>query len=186
MRNQGCILSQGLQANNRILKVKRNSLSYAIKQYKIQHSTSGTTGKNTHLMAPNHALIQLGYIYHWVHGLLYDFCMWWAWLLSPGTSSSSPGWSRKQTNNFPTAYPFASRAHVCLSAKDGSGEVRTHTTYTYCSMYSISPYNFPQIVTCVEANPPRAFLCLLSQCTSLLTALSLMAKSGLETWARRT
>lgn len=62
MRNQGCILSQGLQANDCILKVKRKSLSYAVKQYKIRHSKSGMTGKNTHLMALTYALIQLGYM----------------------------------------------------------------------------------------------------------------------------
>lgn len=43
------------------------------------------------------------------------------------------------------------------------------------------PHDFPQLVTCVEANPPKAFLCPLSQCTSLLTEASLNAKSGLET-----
>jgi len=42
-------------------------------------------------------------------------------------------------------------------------------------------HDFPRLVTCVEANPPKAFLCPLSQRTSLLTEASLGAKSGLET-----
>lgn len=49
---------------------------------------------------------------------------------------------------------------------------------------TVSPsfsHDFPQLVTCVEANPPKAFLCLLSQCTSLFTEASLSAKSGVET-----
>lgn len=63
--------------------------------------------------------------------------------------------------------------YACLQRMD----LERHAHETWLSIL----HGFPHLVTCVEANPPKAFLCPLSQCTSLLTEASLSDKSGLET-----
>lgn len=60
LRNQRCILSEGLQANNCVLKVERESLCCGAMQYKIQHTRSGTAGRTTLLVVLIHTLTQAG------------------------------------------------------------------------------------------------------------------------------
>lgn len=58
LRNQGCILSEGLQADNRVLERESESLCCGAMQGKTQHTSSGTAGRNTVLMALIHTLTQ--------------------------------------------------------------------------------------------------------------------------------
>lgn len=58
LRNQGCILSQGLQADDRVLEGETESLCCGAMQDKTQHSSSGTAERATVLMALIHTLTQ--------------------------------------------------------------------------------------------------------------------------------
>lgn len=62
LRNQGCILSEGLQADNRVLGGESESLCCEAVQGKTQHTSSGTAEGTAALMALIHTLIQTGSI----------------------------------------------------------------------------------------------------------------------------
>lgn len=62
LRNQGCILSEGLQADNCVLEGESESLCCGAVQDKTQHTSSGTAERTTALMALIHTLTQAGSI----------------------------------------------------------------------------------------------------------------------------